>query len=190
MNYCEIRYYNQEYDAIFPDVSENSTKSLSILSLRFLRGTCFCDSSIRISWVHIILYNKNRWNSIDCHFFHFKVGQWSELIWNCAFTVCAGLTGTRVTIQFELFSNEFRQCDWYLLPIEMRRMYMIFLLDTQNPIRLLSYANITCERETSKKVFISLTHIPINAYSPTYIFIFQMINTAFSYFMTVRRFRT
>lgn len=21
LNYCEIRYYNQEYDAIFPDVS-------------------------------------------------------------------------------------------------------------------------------------------------------------------------
>lgn len=60
--------------------------------------------------------------------------------------------GTKITNQFLGFCDEFDRCDWYLLPISIQRMYLVFLSDTQHPIMMHSYANITCERETSKKV--------------------------------------
>lgn len=68
------------------------------------------------------------------------------------FLVCE--PGARVTTQFELFEREMGELDWYLLSIEMRRMYMVFLSDTQQPKQLSSYGNIICERETPKKVLI------------------------------------
>lgn len=60
--------------------------------------------------------------------------------------------GARVTNQFEVFSNGVNQGDWYLLPIKVQRMYVIFLSDTQHPIKIRSFANITSERETLKNV--------------------------------------
>lgn len=57
------------------------------------------------------------------------------------------------TQQFENFGDELGQCDWYALPIELQRMYLIFLSDTQKEIEIDSYGNITCQRDTSKKVF-------------------------------------
>lgn len=60
--------------------------------------------------------------------------------------------GARMINQVDVFSDELGQCDWYLLTIELQRMYAIFLSDTQNPMEILSYADITCERDTSKKV--------------------------------------
>lgn len=54
--------------------------------------------------------------------------------------------------QFIILNDELNRCDWYLLSIELQRMFVVFLLDTQNPIKMLSYANISCERETFKKV--------------------------------------
>lgn len=60
---------------------------------------------------------------------------------------------TRMSNHFDKFDEELHQCDWYLLPIELRRMYMVFLSETQNSIQITSYGGITCERETTKKVF-------------------------------------
>lgn len=53
---------------------------------------------------------------------------------------------------FEKFEMELSECDWYLLPIEMQSMYMIFLADTQNSVNMKGYGGIVCERETMKKV--------------------------------------
>lgn len=60
--------------------------------------------------------------------------------------------GERVTHQFEQFCVEFGRCEWYKLPIEMQRMYLIFLSDTQQPQNICSYGGIVCTRETFKKV--------------------------------------
>lgn len=60
--------------------------------------------------------------------------------------------GARMTQQYELYGEEIGQCDWYLLSIEMQRMYMVFVSDTQNSMKIFSYGNITCDRETPKKV--------------------------------------
>lgn len=77
-----------------------------------------------------------------------------------------------MTNQFEGFNVELSQCDWYLLSIEMRRMYVIFVSDTQHSIKILSYANIACERDTSKKV-IKWVNI-VNTLNFTHFFLFSV----------------
>lgn len=74
------------------------------------------------------------------------------LIWMTIFMFLLCEPGSRMTSQFVAFSDEIDKLDWYLLSIKLRQMYVLFLLDTQNPMKVLSYANITFERETFKKV--------------------------------------
>lgn len=79
----------------------------------------------------------------------------------------------QMTNQFNLFGDELGRADWYLLPIEMQRTYLIFLSDTQSPMKISSYANITCERETSKSVFASKSTYSSSRSSTSY-FIFRL----------------
>lgn len=74
------------------------------------------------------------------------------LIWLIFFIFLMCESGGRMTNQFVVFSNELSRCNWISLSIKMRRMYLVFLLDSQNPMKIRSYANITCERKTFKKV--------------------------------------
>lgn len=60
--------------------------------------------------------------------------------------------GQRVTNQFEEFGEELSRCDWYSIPIEIQRIYLIFLSDTQQPKIIQSYGGIACTRDTCKKV--------------------------------------
>lgn len=78
------------------------------------------------------------------------------LIWMIIFLFLLCEFGERMTNRFEMFDDELCRCDWYLLPIEIRRMYMIFKSDTQHPVNICSFFNITCEREIFKLV---ITHI-------------------------------
>lgn len=64
--------------------------------------------------------------------------------------------GERVTFQFERFGVEFEQCKWNNLPIEMQRIYLIFLLDTQQPQNIQSFGGIPCTRKTLEQVFIRI----------------------------------
>lgn len=61
-------------------------------------------------------------------------------------------SGERVTDQFELFGVEFGRCEWNKLPIEMQRMYLILLSNTQHPKNIRSYGGIMCTRDTFKQV--------------------------------------
>lgn len=73
--------------------------------------------------------------------------------WLISFVLIVCELGARMTSEFEIYVAEVEQCSWYMLPIELQRMYMVFLSDTQNPVQIVtSYGNITCERETSKRV--------------------------------------
>lgn len=74
------------------------------------------------------------------------------LFWMIVYTFVLCEPVARMTNQFSLFNDEVGRCDWYLLSIEMQRMYMVFLSNTQHPLKMQCYANITCERETIKKV--------------------------------------
>lgn len=60
--------------------------------------------------------------------------------------------GERMTSQFDQFSVKYAQCKWISLPIEMQRIYLMFLLDTQQPKHIRTYSGIVCTRETSKQV--------------------------------------
>ena len=75
------------------------------------------------------------------------------LCWVFILNFVIGEFGQRVTDQFEQFGMEFGSCDWHKLSIEMQRMYLIFLSDTQQPKNLQSYGGIFCTRETFKNVF-------------------------------------
>lgn len=74
------------------------------------------------------------------------------LMWMAIFIFLFCESGARMTNQFEKFNGEITRCNWYLLSIETRRMYMVFLSNAQNPMRMRSYANITCQRETAEMV--------------------------------------
>ena len=60
--------------------------------------------------------------------------------------------GERVTDQFDQFGQEVGRCEWNMLPIEMQRMYLIFLSDTQQPVHIGGYGGILCARDTFKRV--------------------------------------
>lgn len=60
--------------------------------------------------------------------------------------------GQWVTNQYAQLHDELDACDWYLLPIELRRLYFIFLLNTEQPVHLQCYVDIRCSRNTFKKV--------------------------------------
>lgn len=64
--------------------------------------------------------------------------------------------GEKMTNQFEMFGEELERCDWLLLSIEMREVYLIFLLDTQQPKTIHGYGGIVCSRDTYKKVLHSI----------------------------------
>lgn len=60
--------------------------------------------------------------------------------------------GEHVTQQFEKLNESFYQCDWYLLPIEMQRMFAVILIDTEKLAIIRGYANTACTRESFKMV--------------------------------------
>lgn len=76
------------------------------------------------------------------------------LVWEFVliFLICE--PGERVTNQFGLFGAELKRCNWYVLSIDMQRMYVTFLLDTQQSINIQSYGGIQCTRETLKTVIL------------------------------------
>lgn len=58
----------------------------------------------------------------------------------------------RLTDKFEIFNDRFWELNWYLSPIELQRMYLIFGSNTQQSVYIRGYGNIFLTRETYKKV--------------------------------------
>lgn len=57
-----------------------------------------------------------------------------------------------VNFQFEFLAKKLYQYDWYLLPIRMQRIYLIFMAHTQQTPHIQGFGNIVCSREIFKKV--------------------------------------
>lgn len=76
----------------------------------------------------------------------------TEMFWS--FAICGFFCefGETVTRQFHLFDVEIYGCGWYLLPIRMQKMHLIFMMNTQQPALIQGYGNIWCTRDTFKKV--------------------------------------
>lgn len=83
------------------------------------------------------------------------VTPFTEMIWSFAMMAFYCEFSQMVCEECNLFNEELHQCDWYLFPIEMQQMYLIFLSDTQQLTIVRGYANILCTRDTFKKVISS-----------------------------------
>lgn len=73
-------------------------------------------------------------------------------IWTFGFIFFICEPGEMVTYHFEHFYDELGRSDWNLYPIEVQRIYLTFVLETQQPIIIKSYGNISCTRDTFKQV--------------------------------------
>lgn len=62
--------------------------------------------------------------------------------------------GEWMTGRFDKFNDAICECKWYLFSIEMQRMYLIVLANAQQPEFVRSFGNISCLRESFKKVCI------------------------------------
>lgn len=60
--------------------------------------------------------------------------------------------GERLSSKYEMFHKKLHECNWYSLPIEIQRMYLIFMAHTQQTPNISCYGNFTCTPNTFKKV--------------------------------------
>lgn len=60
--------------------------------------------------------------------------------------------GQQFSDAFGDFDGGFYQVDWYLLPFAIQRMLPMIILNAQKPVVVKCFGNISCERETFKKV--------------------------------------
>lgn len=74
------------------------------------------------------------------------------LIWSIVFIFFACEIGEMLSNEFNTINDEFYRCRWYLLPAQMRRVFWMILANTQQPVVIEGYGNVSCMRETFKKV--------------------------------------
>lgn len=60
--------------------------------------------------------------------------------------------GQIVTDQFGTFEAQLCQCKWYMWPNEVQQMFMIMMVNAQQPTFIYGYGNIECTRYTFQKV--------------------------------------
>lgn len=60
--------------------------------------------------------------------------------------------GQRTTNAFEDIDDIICQFDWYLFPIELKRMLPMFVNVAQQPVEIACFGSFKCSRETFKKV--------------------------------------
>lgn len=73
--------------------------------------------------------------------------------------------GERVTHQFNQFNEQFCDCRWYSLPMEMQRIYSIVLVGVQQSVIIEGYSNTVCTRDAFKKVILMCGYIANSVYS-------------------------
>lgn len=61
--------------------------------------------------------------------------------------------GEMTTARFEDLGEQLcQECNWYLFPMELQRMFVIVVVEAQEPIIIRGFDNTPCARETFKKV--------------------------------------
>lgn len=76
----------------------------------------------------------------------------SLFFWSFFFVSIFCMLGEMVTNEFNKFHEEMCQLNWYLYPLELQQLYLIFIADTQQPAAIYGYGNIVCTRGTLKAV--------------------------------------
>lgn len=72
------------------------------------------------------------------------------IVFTALFMVCE--FGESVTEQFERFHDKLCRQSWHLFPIDIQRMYLIFLGNSKQSMAISTFFSIASTRETLKKV--------------------------------------
>lgn len=60
--------------------------------------------------------------------------------------------GEMLSDEFSRVNDLFYECNWHLLSAQVQRVFKMILADTQQPVIIKGYGNVSCLRETFKKV--------------------------------------
>lgn len=116
------------------------------------------------------------------------------LFWSIVFIACE--FGEMVTERFEYFNEAIEQCNWYLFSLDVQRVFVIVLSNTQQSIFLKGFGNIALSRDTFKRVLEILlilldTNLKVNekkkSLKSLFILILKTIHGSYSYFMVLRQ---
>lgn len=72
------------------------------------------------------------------------------VVFGLLFVICE--FGERLMNKFEEFNDGLCECQWYFHPIGLQRMYLTFGVETQQPVYIRGYGNVSTTRDTMKKV--------------------------------------
>lgn len=115
-----------------------------------------------VEWTHLWSYRDSKLKFEFFSLFYFAIFLQSnpiELIpplftvflsFALIFLICE--CGERVTEQLDVFYEEFIQCNWYLFPMKVQRMLVIFIVYAQQSLLIRGYGNIVCTRDAFKSV--------------------------------------
>lgn len=89
---------------------------------------------------------------------------------------------------FNRFDQVIQQTDWYMYPMQLKKLVPIVLIVVQKPVELQCFGGITCDRELFKRVssydqsrMLRQTVVTVDPF-------LQIINKAYSFFMVLQRF--
>lgn len=74
------------------------------------------------------------------------------MVWSFVVIFCVCEFGHQLTQEFEMFDEKLCQFNWYLLPIELQRMFVIVMANAQQPNVMQGFGNIQCTRDSFKQV--------------------------------------
>lgn len=69
--------------------------------------------------------------------------------------------GQHLSDTAEGIDNMIEQFDWYLFPLQQQRMLCTILIDVQEPVVIACFGDVSCSRETFKKVNFVYKNYPI-----------------------------
>lgn len=97
--------------------------------------------------------------------------------------------GEMVSTQFAAFNERWCQCDWYLFPIEIQRMFGAFMMNTQESVIIRGYGNACCNREIFEVVSSDTIVVWLCSNIHPVFALNQVVHSSYTYFMVLRKFR-
>ena len=98
----------------------------------------------------------------------------------------------RLTNRFVEINDLVDQFDWYLLPFEIQQLLPMIMANTQQPLDIVCFGSLLCNRDTFKKVkksdLFKQKKVIKFWWLIAVIDSFQVVKSAFSYFMVLRKF--
>lgn len=86
------------------------------------------------------------WNAIELLF------QLFLMVWSFVFVSLFCELGEMTLERYEKVDQQLFNCKWYKFPIEIQRMLVIVIANSQQPVTICGYGNIVCTRDALKKV--------------------------------------